>query len=140
MTKPTRLTWTDHTAFVMSTQEMTVDLVDDTGAIYQLVLDEEHREALGMILLDPPGAEPGEPVVFTWDREVSHPDDPREDTVVCCRTLDGRPAALLVDELQRQTLGLYLSDPTGQRDVHIQRTPGRTTYTQPDDVEDDDTP
>ncbi|MFD7980276.1 hypothetical protein [Streptomyces sp. NPDC059071] len=54
-----------------------------------------------------------EPLVVRWDRTVIPPDDPREDTIVCCLTDDGRPVALVLDDEQRERLGLELVLPNG---------------------------
>ncbi|MEU9703066.1 hypothetical protein [Streptomyces sp. NPDC047981] len=55
MTTPTPITWTGLTAFIWSTKDLTADFVDAQGNPYQLTLDTEHREALGCVLIDPPG-------------------------------------------------------------------------------------
>lgn len=68
-------------------------------------------------------------LVVRWDRTVIHPDDPRDDTIVCCLAEDGRPVALFLDDELREALGLVLVDPTDQRDFDIDRDPGRVTYT-----------
>ncbi|MFF3127048.1 hypothetical protein ACFVRD_33155 [Streptomyces sp. NPDC057908] len=133
MLKPTRLTWTKFTAFFVSTREMSVDLTDGTGAPYRLILGEDQREALGGIMVDPPGAETGtgdgEPLIVRWDKAVTIPRESGDDTIVCCRTADGQPVALVLDDCLREDLGLLLTDPWNKRSVAIDRTTRSTTYT-----------
>jgi len=45
-----------------------------------------------------------DPLIVRWDNAVNIPDDPRDDTLVCCLTDDGRPVALLLDEHHRRDL------------------------------------
>jgi hypothetical protein len=52
-----------------------------------------------------------DPLIVRWDRTVIHPDDPAEDTIVCCLTGDGQPVALMLDDELREALGLMLVDP-----------------------------
>ena len=47
-----------------------------------------------------------EPMTAHWDRGVIHEKD--GGAVVCCRTEDGRPVALVLDEELREALGLSL--------------------------------
>lgn len=56
------------------------------------------------------------PLIVHWDRTVIHPDDPTEDTVVCCLTEDGQPVALMLDDELREALGLSLIDPRAEMD------------------------
>ncbi|WP_326742780.1 hypothetical protein [Streptomyces sp. NBC_01768] len=133
MLKPTHLTWTRFTAFFMSTREMSVDLTDETGAPYRLILDKDQREALGGIMVDPPGAETdsgnGEPLIVRWDKAVTIPREAGDDTIVCCHTLDGQPVALVLDDCLREDLGLLLTDPWNNRSVVFDRTTRSTNYT-----------
>lgn len=58
--------------------------------------------------------EPLTPIPLHWDRLVMHPDGSEDDqTIVCCMTEDGRPAALFLDDEHREALGLQLIDPDG---------------------------
>ncbi|MFD9604706.1 hypothetical protein [Streptomyces sp. NPDC059970] len=133
MLKPIRLTWTKFTAFFRSTREMSVDLTDETSAPYRLILDEDQREALGRIMVDPPGAETGtgngEPLIVRWDKTVTIPREAGDDTIVRCRTTNGQPVALVLDDCLREDLGLLLTDPWNKRSVAIDRTTRSTTYT-----------
>jgi len=52
-----------------------------------------------------------DPLIVRWDRTVIHPDDPAEDTIVCCLTEAGQPVALFLDDELREALGLQLVDP-----------------------------
>nr|BFD90692.1 hypothetical protein KitaXyl93_20520 [Kitasatospora sp. Xyl93] len=61
------------------------------------------------------GIKPTEdPIIANWDHAVIHPDDPAEPTIVCCRTDNGQPVALVLDPEHREALGLQLVDPDGQ--------------------------
>ncbi|ASU83543.1 hypothetical protein CDO52_12765 [Nocardiopsis gilva YIM 90087] len=51
-----------------------------------------------------------EPLVVRWEGTFIHPDDPAEDTVVCCTTADGRPVALLLDAEHAEALAGPLLD------------------------------
>ncbi|MDH6141133.1 hypothetical protein P3T35_003146 [Kitasatospora sp. GP30] len=51
------------------------------------------------------------PLIVRWDRTVIHPQQPGEDTIVCCLTNGGQPVALLLDDELREALGLVLVDP-----------------------------
>lgn len=55
------------------------------------------------------------PLVIFWDRFVMGPsgDTDDENTLVPCRTEDGRPAALVLDDEHRQNLGEQLLTPLG---------------------------
>lgn len=52
-----------------------------------------------------------DPLIVRWDNAVQIPDDPRDDTLVCCLTEDGRPVALLLDETHRRDLRDQLTSP-----------------------------
>ncbi|MFB9558592.1 hypothetical protein [Streptomyces roseoviridis] len=69
-----------------------------------------------------------EPLVVRWDRTVIHPQDPRDDTIVCCLTDDGRPVALLLNDELREALGGLLADPWDQNDPTVEHDLDGTTY------------
>jgi hypothetical protein len=52
------------------------------------------------------------PATVTWDGAASR-DDADGEVLVCCRTGDGRPVALLLDAEHAEALGLLLVDPEG---------------------------
>lgn len=55
------------------------------------------------------------PLIIHWDRLVMGPSHSADDeiTLVACRTEDGRPAALMLDDEHRQDLGEQLLTPLG---------------------------
>ncbi|AEW92995.1 MULTISPECIES: hypothetical protein [Streptomycetaceae] len=57
------------------------------------------------------------PLSIHWARHVIYPGPASdEDTIVCCMTDDGRPAALFLDDDLREALGAALLDPNGEAD------------------------
>lgn len=128
MTTPTPLTWTGFTSFMRSTQELNVDLTDEIGAPYRLALDKDGWEALGKIVIDPPGAD-AEPLKFRWDKTVTIPRNPGGFTIVPCVAADGRRVDLILDDQLREGLGRLLTDPWDKWVIAIDRTANSTTYT-----------
>ncbi|WP_228981370.1 hypothetical protein [Streptomyces sp. DH12] len=57
-----------------------------------------------------------EPLIARWDRGVTTPDDPTEESLVQCMGIDGRPVALFLNQEHREALGLLLVDPDGEVD------------------------
>ncbi|MFD6335340.1 hypothetical protein ACFWGI_37965 [Streptomyces niveus] len=136
MTTPTPLAWTRFTSFTVSTQELKADLSDEAGARYQLTLNRDDREALGRIVVDPPGADV-EPLNVQWDKAVTIARDAGGSTTIPCLAAGGQRVDLILDDRLREDLGLLLTDPWDKRVIAIDRTANSTTYTVT--TEDDDT-